>query len=1119
MNRHEHQRKGCNLEPTAVLWALRNALAAAVLSLLVTALSSRAAGAADQPERLTAEQRKELEQRANDLSNAGFQLYQRWAIAPALEKTNQALQIRERLYPKSEYPDGQPKLAESLTAMGKLLQAQGAYGEARAYYERALAMNQSFYRKERYSRGHPELANSVLNLGVVLQAQGDYGEARVYYERALAMRQVLYSKDRYPHGHSDLAASLNAMGVLFEAQGAYGEARAYLDRALAMVQAVYPKERYPQGHPYLATALNNLGSLLQDQGAYGEARGYYERALEMRLALYPKEKYPQGHPDLAKTLNDLGALLYHQGAYGAARGYYERALAITQTLYPKQQYPHGHPSLASSLNNLGVVLQHAGAYGEARGYFERVLAMVQALYPKELYPQGHADLARSLDAMGALLHQHGTYGEALGYFQRAHAMRQALYLKERFPRGHPELATSLNNIGDTLRAQGAYGEARGYLERALAMKQVLYSKERYPQGHADLANGLANMGSLLADHGLHGEAETLFQQAVDMQCDLAETLVAATSEAEALNYLAQLPPVRDGLISVCLHVLESDETSYAGVWRGKAAVARMLQRRQAELFHKAAALLATRRDIETWRGVRGQLARLLLATADGRDHPERLARLHELAADKERLERQLAGAIPEFTRRQALERTPHTKLVEALPEQTVVLDLANYTRLEQNPQIKRENGRRLTPSSIGFVLAKGRPVRAVDLGPTGRIDQAVETWREAIKARQASPAAAILRHLVWDRLAREFPPATTTVVLALDGRLTAVPWAALPGDQPGTVLLEQYALATVPHAPFLLDRLTAPARPTDDRGILVAVGGVAYDQGPKPGEDEKTKLELLAARQAETSRGRGDGWKQLPGTLDELNAVTQLAGSRTVIRLEGACAGTAQLLKDLPRARWAHVATHGFFADPSIPSLLRPDPKLFSSIGRENVGAGLRNPLVLSGLVLAGANRPSAVVDDSTRDDLGILTAEAIAGLPLQDLELVVLSACETGLGMVGGGEGVFGLQRAFHLAGAHNVVASLWKVDDQATAALMAIFYDQLWRQHKPPIEALRLAQLTLYRHPESIPELAKARGTPDFGKLVDRLEPGPDSGQPAPAKHARIDQWAAFVLSGWGE
>ena len=169
------------------------------------------------------------------------------------------------------------------------------------------------------------------------------------------------------------------------------------------------------------------------------------------------------------------------------------------------------------------------------------------------------------------------------------------------------------------------------------------------------------------------------------------------------------------------------------------------------------------------------------------------------------------------------------------------------------------------------------------------------------------------------------------------------------------------------------------------------------------------------------------------------------------------------MLRALPQARWAHIATHGFFADPNVPSILRPDPKLFARSGRDRAAPGARNPLVLSGLVLAGANRPSADVDATTHDDLGILTAEAIAGLPLQDLELVVLSACETGLGTVAGGEGVFGLQRAFHLAGAHKVVASLWKVDDTATRKLMRLFYSSLWERGMPAAEALRQAQLTV--------------------------------------------------------
>jgi CHAT domain-containing protein len=231
----------------------------------------------------------------------------------------------------------------------------------------------------------------------------------------------------------------------------------------------------------------------------------------------------------------------------------------------------------------------------------------------------------------------------------------------------------------------------------------------------------------------------------------------------------------------------------------------------------------------------------------------------------------------------------------------------------------------------------------------------------------------------------------------------------------------------------------------------------------------------------------------------------------------GAKASTARLLADLPQARWAHLATHGFFADQKFRSFLQLDEKLYERFGFwDGPPPGARNPLVLSGLVLAGANLPPKKGDPLDEGDGGILTAEVIAGLPLHRLELVVLSACETGLGRVAGGEGVFGLQRAFHLAGAKNVVASLWKVDDQATAALMVLFYDKLWREKKSAMVALREAQLTLYHHPERIKDLAKERG-PKLDKIVRLPIERPKEG-PARSKKAPPKLWAGFVLSGVG-
>jgi CHAT domain-containing protein len=214
------------------------------------------------------------------------------------------------------------------------------------------------------------------------------------------------------------------------------------------------------------------------------------------------------------------------------------------------------------------------------------------------------------------------------------------------------------------------------------------------------------------------------------------------------------------------------------------------------------------------------------------------------------------------------------------------------------------------------------------------------------------------------------------------------------------------------------------------------------------------------------------------------------------------------VLAALPRARYAHLATHGFFADASFRSAFQVDPKLFEvSRWGERVGAAALSPLVMTGLVFAGANQP----DTPGR---GILTGEALVDLDLSGLELAVLSACETGLGDVAGGEGTFGLQRAFHLAGTRDVVASLWKVPDRATAALMGLFYKNLWSRDLPPIEALRQAQLEVYRHPETIAELAAGFR----GKFAE--VPGAEGVPVKPTAdgkaHPRL--WAAFTLSGPG-
>jgi CHAT domain-containing protein len=364
-----------------------------------------------------------------------------------------------------------------------------------------------------------------------------------------------------------------------------------------------------------------------------------------------------------------------------------------------------------------------------------------------------------------------------------------------------------------------------------------------------------------------------------------------------------------------------------------------------------------------------------------------------------------------------------------------------------------------------------------------------------------------VRRLVWEPVRKLLPEGTETVYVSPAGDLARLPWAALPGDKDGTVLLEQYTLAVVPHGPFLLERLLYPAKPADGPGRLLAVGGVTYGDDPRPKE----------------------GYPYLPGSAAELQQVLALAGSRPKASLEKDQATVDALLKELPRARYAHLATHGFFNGTAYRQEVERirkqrkawvfDPNLVT----QRVGVAARSPLGFTGLVLAGANQP-------TKEDNGILTGEGLVELPLERLELVVLSACETGLGAaVGREEGVAGLQRAFHLAGARNVVVSLWHVDDAATLVLMEEFYGRLWDKEKPlpPSQALRQAQLAVLRDPERVfkryealrAELVKRGLTEEelqsrgFGNELKDL---PDRGRIEERRRSPARWWAGFVLSG---
>jgi CHAT domain-containing protein len=475
--------------------------------------------------------------------------------------------------------------------------------------------------------------------------------------------------------------------------------------------------------------------------------------------------------------------------------------------------------------------------------------------------------------------------------------------------------------------------------------------------------------------------------------------------------------------------------------------------------------------------------------------------LQELTEEQERLELALSARSEEFLHRRSAARLTPSELQAVLPPDAALLDLLVYSH--SRPAKEKKGGWDRQWRIVAFVLRPKQPLAMIDLGPLKPVTQALHAWRKSVLAKHFASEAVCreLRTLLWAKLEKPLEGAHT-ILISPDGVLGTVPWAALPGAKPQTFLLEERAVAVVP-APQLLPPLLAGAGNVPARDSLLLVGDVAYGGSAGRADDL-----VLASRSPATDSRDGErwAWRRLEHSLDEINGIGRRfrirfpSGALTELsnaEVGGKPATESAFRQQAQAHRWLHVVTHGYFAPPDVVSALTPpkeDPDRFGMFGQKGVAGW--HPGLLSGLALAGANTPPEKRAEG--EDDGILTATEVAGLDLRGVEMAVLSACDTGLGEVAGGEGVLGLQRAFQVAGARTTVTSLWKVPDRATKELMIKFYDNLWNKKLPKLEALRQAQLWMLRDEGKLRAFdPDAKDQPE----TDRLPPY---------------YWAAFLLSG---
>jgi hypothetical protein len=1052
------------------------------LALTLKELSDLAGARALEEQVLAAESRRLPEDHADVLAartNLAVTLHKLGDFAAARALFEQVVAVRERTM-----PDDHPEVQGARRNLATTIRASGDLAAARALFEEVLAS-----RARTLPDDHPELRESRRDLAGVLYTLRDLEGARALSEEALAS-----CSRSLPDDHPELQAARHNLAAVLEDLGELAAARALKEESLRHLVRVLPA-----GHSELLSARQSLAGTMARLGDLAGARELLEEVIQARARTLPAD-----HPDLARSRGNLATILQDLGDPQGARALAEEALeALSQAL------PDDHPDVESARQMLGDMLRKLGRLEEARALLEQVVADRARTLPDD-----HPDLDSARQSLAATLSRLGERAGARELLEQVVATRARA-----LPDDHLDLARARGNLAVSLKELGDLAGARALEEGVLGARA-----RALPDDHPELQLARWNLARTLGlELAAAADGEALAAGETRRECaGLALALCQAQRQAARSALLEGSPreaEARCAGLSECLGLClsltgalgvlgpleELDRASFelGEATRGAALTSAALMRAAADAPEVPGARAALRRAGQ-------ELADLVREGTTSAEFQGALARRDAAQRELVRLAQELPGAP------RALDMD--LDLLRArLAEREALLAYRRYRRwtFAGGPDATARDG---VPSLCAFVVRGEVPgVQAalvrVDLGPLEPIEAAVHAWRselgvgaEARGVVSDSPVAPggaadergrALRRLVFDPLRASLAGAERVVVVP-DDVLHLVPLDALPTDEPaasgadGERLGDRLRIETRVTSTELLG---APG-PIPDGGELVVVGGVAYGAAGPGGATLGAARPADAGRRVEDSGIlRGGAWArgfaELPATALEARSIAEAFAERAesagVTLLEGDGATRARLFEAAPRARYLHVATHGWFAPESIRSWHDPEPlDRFAGLalrpsGEEQVKG--MSPMLLCGLALAGANGPE---DDLGRVP-GLVSAEEIAALDLARCELAVLSACDTNVGERRAGQGVASLQRALQVAGARAALTSLWKVPDEATRELMTDFYRRLWVQGEPMHVALWEAKRRL-------------RNARD------------ESGRPRYA----LRDWAAWVLTG---
>jgi CHAT domain-containing protein/Tfp pilus assembly protein PilF len=822
----------------------------------------------------------------------------------------------------------------------------------------------------------------------------EYDKALPLVERALTILEREQGTQ-----NPDYATALNALANIYEDKGEYDKAEPLYLRSLEIKEKALGKE-----HISLSSILNNLGTLYKDKGDYVKAETLFLRALEIR------EKWLEpNHLLIANVLNNLGNISSSKGDIVKAEVFYRRVLEIREkALGPETA------DVATTLNNI------ANLYSEpskAEPLYLRALAIRE----KVLAPD-NPNIAQTLYNLAELYALNGNYAKAEPMCRRALEIQEKSLGAE-----HPVTAYSINLLAAIYENTGDFAKSESLYQRAIKIREKTQG-----QYHPYLGGTLGNLAGLYA---LKGDVEKAISTQTRansiLEYNLALNLLAG-SENEKLNYLKTIKNSESQTLTLNFQTAPNSKDA------ANMGATIVLQRKGRVLDAMSDSLSILRRRfnkqdqllLDKLNDTTKQLVGLILDEKQSNSTDEKTKKIKDLESQKEELESGISRQSAGFYQK----TTPVTleAVQKAIPENATLIEFAVYQPVSlkgfEFTSDEIEKNAVGKPHYIVYVIRQNQ-ITGKDLGAADDIGAAIDAYRQALrdpKREDVQNLARVLDEKIMSPV-RALTGGSKQFLISPDGALNLIPFEALV-DEKGQYLIENYSFTYLTSGRDLLRMQVA--RESKSKPLIIAnplFGAPIAEKSSKTETISKMSSRRNKRRSITATRNLSDTYfAPLGGTAQEARSIQEIFPEATVLTQIQA---TESALKQAVAPQILHIATHGFFLQDSE----------INKSNKSILESKTENPLFRSGLALAGANQRK------NGDDDGMLTALEASGLNLWGTKLVVLSACDTGLGEVRNGEGVYGLRRAFVMAGAESLLMSLWSVSDSVTRELMTDYYKNL--------------------------------------------------------------------------